>query len=69
MAFRAASLRLRVSRRERHSCTDRLLVPDLGLDFPIAAGEAADLLVPAAPRGQYLFTCGQRMVKGVLLFE
>ncbi len=61
-------LRIRVARAGRHGCGDTLLVPDLGiaLDVP-ASGEASAMLPPS--RGEVLFTCGARMVKGVFLFE
>ena len=62
-------LRIRVEVRERHSCATKLLVPDLGLAFDLPAGGSTELLVPATPKGSYLFTCGQKMVKGSLVFE
>ncbi len=62
-------LRLRIAVRERHGCATRLLVPDLGIDAALPGGGTVDVLVPAAPRGTYLFTCAQRMVKGSLVLE
>ncbi len=62
-------LRLRVTRHERHTCGDRLLVPDLGADLQLPADGTESFLLPAAARGRYLFTCGHKMVKGVLLIE
>jgi plastocyanin domain-containing protein len=62
-------LRLRVTSHQRHACGDRLLFPDLGADFELPAAGDAELLLQAAPAGAYLFTCGMRMVKGVVLFE
>ncbi len=62
-------LRLRVTRRERHTCGSRLVVPDLGVDLELPAGGTESFVLPAAPRGEYLFTCGHKMVKGVLLIE
>lgn len=64
-----APLRLRISRRGDHGCADHLLVPDLGAAVALAPGGTTEVTLPAAPRGEYLFTCGSRMVKGVLLFE
>lgn len=64
-----APLRLRVSVRERHACASRLVVPDLGVDLPLAAGRPSEVVVPPARAGRYLFTCQQRMVKGVLVLE
>ena len=63
-----APLRLRISRADVHGCADRLLVPDLGTAAELAPGGTTTVTVPAAA-GEYLFTCGARMVKGVLLFE
>jgi plastocyanin domain-containing protein len=62
-------LRLRVDVRERHSCATKLLVPDLGLDFDLPAGGTAVLTIPASKPGAYLFTCGQKMVKGSIVLE
>jgi len=64
-----APLRLRVEVRERHGCATRLLVPDLGVDLALPAGGAAEATVPAAAPGSYVFTCAERMVKGVLVLE
>jgi plastocyanin domain-containing protein len=62
-------LRVHVVVRDRHSCTTKLLVPDLKLDFDLPSSGQADLLVPAAKAGTYLFTCGQKMVKGSIVVE
>ena len=59
----------RVEVRERHSCATRLLVPDLKLDFDLPGPGTYDLLLPAAPAGSYLFTCGLKMVKGTVVLE
>jgi plastocyanin domain-containing protein len=64
-----APLRIRVVVGDRHSCATKLLVPDLKLDFDLPAAGSSDLTIPAAPRGSYLFTCGQKMVKGTLVVE
>ncbi len=64
-----APLRLRVLVHEGGACARRLLVPDLhaALDLPDAG--STELLLPAAARGSYLFTCEGRMVKGVLVLD
>ncbi len=62
-------LRLRIERGDGHSCADRILIPDLRVAGELAGPGTTVVLVPAARRGEYLFTCGSRMVKGVLLFE
>jgi plastocyanin domain-containing protein len=62
-------LRLRVEVRERHSCATKLLVPDLKLDVDLPPQGRVDLLIPPAPAGSYLFTCGLKMVKGSIVFE
>jgi plastocyanin domain-containing protein len=64
-----APLRIHLVVRDRHSCATKLLVPDLKLDFDLPSSGAADLTLPAALPGSYLFTCGQKMVKGTLVFE
>lgn len=62
-------LRLRVLSRERGACGVRLLVPDLGVDLALVPGGEAAATLPAARPGSYLFTCEERMVKGVLVLE
>lgn len=62
-------LRLQVERRGADRCAEHLLVPDLKLDLALPPDGLATLEVPAAPPGAYLFTCGDAMVKGVLLLE
>jgi plastocyanin domain-containing protein len=64
-----APLRLRVEVRDRNGCATRLLVPDLGVDLALVEGGAAEIVVPPARPGSYVFTCAARMVKGVLVFE
>jgi len=62
-------VRLRVVVRDRHSCATKLLVPDLKLAFDLPASGAAELQLPAMKPGAYLFTCGQKMVKGSIVVE
>lgn len=62
-------LRLRVESRDPGACATRLLVPDLGVDLALRAGEVAVATVPAPRAGSYVFTCAERMVKGVLIVE
>jgi plastocyanin domain-containing protein len=64
-----APLLLRVEVRGRNGCATRLLVPDLGVDLALVEGGAAETVVPATRAGSYVFTCAERMVKGVLVFE
>jgi plastocyanin domain-containing protein len=64
-----APLLLRVEVRDRNGCATRLLVPDLGVDLALVEGGAAEIVVPPARPGSYVFTCAARMVKGVLVFE
>jgi plastocyanin domain-containing protein len=64
-----APLRLRVAVHDRSACATRLLVPDLGIDLTLAAGGDAVAVLPAARPGSYVFTCAERMVKGVLVLE
>jgi plastocyanin domain-containing protein len=64
-----APLRLRVADHDRSACATRLLVPDLGIDLALVPGGDAVAVVPAARPGSYVFTCAERMVKGVLVLE
>ena len=63
------ALRFRVVVRDRSACARRLLLPDLGVDLALVPGGEAVAVVPAAKPGSYLFTCDERMVKGVLVLE
>jgi plastocyanin domain-containing protein len=62
-------LRLHVVVRGAHACSTRLLVPDLKLEFELPVSGTADLTLPPAKAGSYLFTCGERMVKGSIVLE
>jgi plastocyanin domain-containing protein len=64
-----APLLLRVEVRGRDGCATRLLVPDLGVDLPLVEGGFAEAALPATRPGSYVFTCAERMVKGVLVLE
>jgi len=64
-----APLRLRVTVEDRSGCDTRLLVPDLGVDLALSPAATAETLVAPPPPGRWLFTCGMRMVKGVLVAE
>ncbi|HSN91859.1 MAG TPA: cupredoxin domain-containing protein [Anaeromyxobacteraceae bacterium] len=62
-------LRLRIRVRDAHACSTRLLVPDLGLDLTLPERGEIEFLLPPAPAGAHVFTCGMKMVKGVLSLE
>jgi len=64
-----APLRLRVTLEDGNGCATRLLVPDLGVDLELSPAATAETLVAAPPPGRWLFTCGMKMVKGVLVAE
>lgn len=64
-----APLRLRIEVRDRHGCATRLLAPELGLDLALEPGATTEALLPPAPAGKYVFTCGKKMVKGVVVLE
>lgn len=64
-----APLRLRVRSEDRSACGTRLLAPELGVDLALAPGATAEVVIPAPPRGRWIFTCEAKMVKGVIAVE
>ncbi len=61
--------RLTFTRRESGACTDRVVIPALGVTklLPAFASTAVDL-APTAP-GEYDFSCGMGMIHGKLVVE
>lgn len=59
--------RLRVTRLEDGACSERFMVPDLGVDVAVPAFGAAQVDLPAMASGQrHEATCGMGMLHGAL---
>lgn len=59
-------LRVAFERREQGSCSREVVFPGLGLRRALPFGETVVLDLPALPPGDYAFTCGMGMLRGVL---
>ena len=60
-------VRLILDRQENSSCSERLLVADLGIDVALPAFERTTLEIPAMVKSSHPFTCGMGMLHGSLL--
>jgi len=60
-------VRLMVNRQEESACSERLLVPDLGVDVALPAFQATAVTLPAMGEGAHEFTCGMGMLHGTIL--
>src|SRR5699024_3657574 len=59
--------RLSITRSEDGACSERLMIPDLGVDLAVPAYGAAEVELPAMEPGQREeFTCGMGMLHGTL---
>ena len=59
--------RLRVARAEDGACSERFMIPDLGVDVAVPAFGAAEVGLSALEAGQrHEFTCGMGMLHGTL---
>ena len=59
-----APLRLVFDRHDEGACTDRVLVPALGIDATLAAHASTTVDLPPLDAGHYDFSCGMKMVHG-----
>ena len=60
-------VRLRLDRQEDSACSERLLVPDLGVDVALPAFERTTVELPAMDEGTYDFSCAMGMLHGRIL--
>ena len=60
-------VRLRLDRQEDSPCSERLLVPDLGLDVALTPFGRTTVELPAMVEGSHQFTCGMGMLHGSIL--
>src|SRR5699024_7814339 len=59
-------VRLNVVRQEQGACSERFVVPDLGVDVAVPAFGGTTVQLPALAQGRYEVTCGMGMLHGAL---
>ena len=64
LATAGVPLRLIFDRHDESTCTDRVLMPALGIDAPLAAHTQTTVDLPPLEIGHYDFSCGMQMVHG-----
>ncbi|MHB9004297.1 MAG: cupredoxin domain-containing protein, partial [Coriobacteriia bacterium] len=60
-------VRLIVDRREDSACSDRLVIPGLGIDAALAPNGVTQVQLPPAKEGTYPMTCGMGMMSGEIV--
>jgi plastocyanin domain-containing protein len=61
--------RLVFDRREDSSCSEELVIPELGIRRFLPAHQRTSLDLPAPRAGTYEFTCGMGMLRGSVVVE
>jgi len=61
--------RLVFDRREDSSCSEEVVIPDLGIRQFLPAHQRTGVDLPAPRPGTYEFTCGMGMLRGTLVVE
>ncbi|MFL5303240.1 MAG: cupredoxin domain-containing protein [Anaeromyxobacteraceae bacterium] len=61
--------RLVFDRREDSSCSEEVVIPDLGIRRFLPAHQRTGVDLPPARPGTYEFTCGMGMLRGSLVVE
>ena len=64
LAHAGTPLRLVFDRHDEGACTDRVLVPALGIEATLAAHDRTTVDLPSLDAGHYDFSCGMKMVFG-----
>lgn len=64
LALAGTPLRLVFDRHDEGACTDRVLVPALGIDAAVAAHAPTTGDLPSLDAGHYDFSCGMKMIHG-----
>jgi len=60
-------VRLVVDRQEAAACSNRLVLPQLGVSVPLADNAVTKVDIPATKAGTYSMTCGMGMMSGTLV--
>ena len=61
--------RLVFDRRADSSCSEELVIPDLGIRQFLPAHQRTGVDLPSPPAGTHEFTCGMGMLRGTLVVE
>jgi len=61
------TVRLVVDRREDHTCSDRLVIPEMGVDVALAPNATTAVALPPSQPGTYRMTCGMGMMAGEIV--
>jgi plastocyanin domain-containing protein len=64
-----APARLVFDRREDSSCSEEVVIPDLGIRTFLPAHQRTNVDLPPARPGEYEFACGMGMLRGSLVVE
>jgi plastocyanin domain-containing protein len=59
-------VRLSFHRLDRNSCLDEILIPDFGISTRLPVGQTTTVEFTPTNVGEYAFTCGMRMFRGVI---
>jgi plastocyanin domain-containing protein len=59
-------VRLSFHRLDRNSCLDEVLIPDFGISARLPIGQTTTVEFIPPKVGEYTFTCGMRMFRGVI---
>lgn len=59
-------VRLSFDRLDSNSCLDEVLIPDFGISTRLTVGHTTTVEFTPIKAGEYTFTCGMRMFRGVI---
>jgi plastocyanin domain-containing protein len=59
-------VRLSFYRLDRNSCLNEVLIPDFGISSRLPIGQTTTVEFLPTKAGEYTFTCGMRMFRGVI---
>ncbi len=59
-------VRLSFHRLDSNSCLDEVLIPDFGISTRLPVGQTTTVEFTPTKIGEYAFTCGMRMFRGVI---
>jgi plastocyanin domain-containing protein len=59
-------VRLSFDRLDANSCLDEVLIPDFGISTRLPVGQTTTVEFTPTKVGEYTFTCGMRMFRGII---
>lgn len=62
-------VKLHILRTDRSTCSEQLVLRDLGVSRTLPTGRVVSIDLPALTPGAYDFTCGMNMLRGRLIAE